>query len=398
MSSVFRVLWVVTPCLMLLATAACGSETETTEEEAVGESDAAAAEGEDAGVADAATEPSSRMNAEALEELREVGLDAFLGVAVVAEETTNGDVTSFTFDPDSGPICMRGSEFRAHIRDAGSDSLVFFLDGGGACWTGLCMADAEADPSLIPYALMDDTNDENVAKDWNLVYVPYCDGSVFAGANQLEDGEGMRYHHGRQNLSAAVDLATEHFPDMQRIIVTGVSGGGFGTLSAMGLIRMAYPQAELFVINDSGPGLQSTTDTQAVQTRLDEWRFQDVVPPSCVECDGGRGQMMALVAWGLENDPTLKTALLSYYEDIVIGFSFLGLLGPAYKEVLLEESGKIHEQFPDRFKRFMLPGPSHVIMADFYGAEIEGVTLAQWVRAMVEGDDDVWRDLLAPEP
>jgi hypothetical protein len=244
---------------------------------------------------------------------------------------------------------------------------------------------------------MDPNNEENVARDWNVVFLPFCDGSLFLGNNEVEEADGStRYHHGRQNLSAGVDLALKHFPDVKRIIIAGIASGGFGTIGAVGLIRMAYPHAELFVVNDSGPGLQSLDDPEGIELRIADWRFDEIIPPSCEACAAGRGQFTELIMWGIENDSALTVSLIGYDKDAILSSVFLRLTGPEYKVVLMEETNRIYERFPDRFRRFLVDGGGHIMLLNYFGEQIEGTTCAQWVRAMIEDDREVWTDRIAP--
>jgi len=340
----------------------------------------------------------SKMNAEVLQELHDLGFDEFFGKAVIKEEITEGNVSTITFDPASGPICLRGDDFHIFVRDKGSENLVFQLSGGGACWTGMNMCWPQGPPVLPPasmFGILDENNPENVAKDWNVIFITYCDGSIFYGSNEVEEPDGsIRYHHGMQNLSAGVDIAMERFPDMKKVLVFGGSAGGYGTFTGMPVMRMAYPQAELFVINDSGPGLQNPDEMDAIETRLKEWDMAHLVPPECESCEGGRAHVTGIINWALENDSGLTTGMASYDQDFIIGTVFLGYPGPVFKKAMIEETDKIHAKYPDRFKRFLVPGASHVVMGAFFTAEIDGVTYAEWTRGMIEGDDTKWRDLI----
>src|SRR6185295_14342828 len=67
---------------------------------------------------------------------------------------------------------------------------------------------------------------------WNVVYLPYCDGSVFSGDADLPDETPPRFHHGLKNLTAGIDLAKSLYPDPKRIFLAGSSAGGYGTLTA----------------------------------------------------------------------------------------------------------------------------------------------------------------------
>ena len=50
----------------------------------------------------------------------ELGLLGYAGAATPIEESSEDDVTTYTFDPSEGPMCMRGAEYRVSVRDTGS--------------------------------------------------------------------------------------------------------------------------------------------------------------------------------------------------------------------------------------------------------------------------------------
>ena len=156
---------------------------------------------------------------------------AYLGQTEVLEESTSSDTTTWTFDPSSGPICMRGDVYRASVRETGSENLLIFLQGGGACWGDFCLA-VTAAPEGIPLVdVLAPSIEANPFADWNVAYLPYCDGSVFVGDREHdEDGDGSpdRIHRGLANLSAGLDVARQTVPDPTRIVFAGSSGGGFG--------------------------------------------------------------------------------------------------------------------------------------------------------------------------
>ncbi|MEO2169218.1 MAG: pectin acetylesterase-family hydrolase [bacterium] len=77
---------------------------------------------------------------------------------------------------------------------------------------------------------IDITRDENPFRDFDIIYVPYCDGSVFIGDRIVDyDGE-QTYHHGLRNLSVGVDAMLANFPNPSRIVVAGSSAGGGHTV------------------------------------------------------------------------------------------------------------------------------------------------------------------------
>ena len=71
---------------------------------------------------------------------------------------------------------------------------------------------------------------DNPFADYSIVYMPYCDGSVFGGDNDVVDPSfppgPVRYHRGLRNASAGMDLAKATFPHASRITVAGSNGAG----------------------------------------------------------------------------------------------------------------------------------------------------------------------------
>lgn len=365
--------------LLCLATIACGLP-------ACSSTDAAAA-GDD-----------SHLSKSGRDDLAAIDAQRFVGKAVItSEEEQDNGFTKVTFDPASGPICLEGGEFTAFYADRGSDKTMVILNGGGACWSSLCAATPTASVRAAPIGPAADGPDRYFG-DWNVVIASYCDGSVFSGNNEVTLPNGStRYHHGSQNLTAAMDIAKEHFGDSKQVLVGGFSAGGYGTLPGMVLGRLYYPKADLFVMDDSGPAVQNLDQPQGIEERLAEWKFADSIPASCTVCNEGRGELTGMFSWMLERDPNVKISVLSYFEDGVIGGFFLGLPGPEYKALLTTETGKVQSAHPDRFKRYMLPGTSHVVSAGWRTVTADGVAVSDWTAGMVKGDA-VWKDLLAAGP
>jgi hypothetical protein len=379
---------------ILLIGAACADSDDESEASGLEEEKDASAALSDGG----AQTPESRFIEAALEELEEANVFDLVGKAVVKSVEEREDATKVTFDPDSGPICLRGADFWMFYKDRGSDKTMIVLDGGGACWTGFCMASETADEQPLGRGPAS-ADPDNYFGDWNMVFVPYCDGSVFSGANEVTEPDGtIRYHHGRQNLAASLDQAMEHFGDSTQVMVAGFSAGGYGTIPGMVAARITFPDADLFVMSDSGPGLQNPANADATAIRIEEWGFDETIPAGCVKCEGGHGQLSQMFLWMLDNDKTVKISVLSYFGDGVIGGYFNQMTQEEYKELLLTETDPIHDKYPDRFNRFMLPGTQHVVTLGWNTLTADGVKVSDWVTAMVTGDDTVWKDIIASGP
>src|SRR5690554_1932758 len=141
-------------------------------------------------------------------------------------------------------VCSDGSDYRFFVRPGASDKLMFYLEGGGACWAGL-----NCDPGLNPtyqvnlaaadpataHGVLAFQQPANPLADYTVVYAPYCSGDVHLGdtaqnypvpaVGGRSAGEVHVEHRGWVNASAALDWAYSHVPDPQQIFVTGSSAG-----------------------------------------------------------------------------------------------------------------------------------------------------------------------------
>lgn len=333
---------------------------------------------------------------QAVEELIETGFAKYLGAQPPSRTEEDGDWTHYFFDPaEEGAICLVGDEFQISVKDGPSDQVLFYLQGGGACWdyvtchvvnTALRTANGP-----VPSGIIDPDDPRNPFADWDVVYVPYCDGSVFTG-DAIVDYDGVQtYHHGLRNLSVAVDALTSRFPNPSRVVVAGSSAGGYGTYSGYGAVRVALPETPILVFNDSGPGVQNFDASDDVQNRVANWNFTDLIPASCTRCNE---QYSYLTGWALDRDPWLRTALYSYQQDGVISF-FIDLDGPAYRDLILDVTGHLEAEYPNRFERFFPLGTEHTVLLSgtFYEQTIRETSLLDWTRAFLD-DPEGWADVI----
>src|SRR5210317_1415653 len=127
------------------------------------------------------------LNADAAAELSVQGVDKYLGAFTpVASQDVGDGWTKHTFDPDggNGPLCIAGTPYSVFTRQGNPSKLLVFEQGGGACWQDFynCNVLAEAqEPPTARAGIWDFDSKDNPFADHSIVYMPYCDGSVFAG-------------------------------------------------------------------------------------------------------------------------------------------------------------------------------------------------------------------------
>ena len=407
-----------------LMTAGCSSERPATADATGPTSDAAI---QSADATDAAADAGPDVPVLATQ-AKELGLMDYVdSLPDPSVESTDGDTTTYRYEPGTGPICMHGKPFRFGVRDLGSNDLVIFLQGGGACWSDFCCAVNAAPPGIPAVDALNRDLADNPFKDWNVVYLPYCDGSLFIGdADHDDDGDGKpdRFQHGIQNLSGALRVAHERFAAPHRILLTGSSAGGYGTFPATLMVRALWPTADLYVFEDSGVGLAKPDDPSFIKKILDEFNASRFIPPSCTDCLA-HGHITPMVAWALARDPKLHVAVFSSTYDSIIGHVFLKLTPTAFHTMLMAQTDPIHQAYPDRYKRFIVDGVTHTallgdptgiigddpssvelppdattLLADLDigsldGTQIDGVTMAKWLAAFVN-QTPAWKDAVQP--
>ncbi len=186
-----------------------------------------------------------------------------------------------------GTKCGNGSQYKFFVHKApvATQNLMFFFEGGGACWDyDTCSGRAGVIGAANPNGIADDymaqftakyvspivngadpglpfrTRRDLVTKGWNIVYMPYCTGDVHVGNNTVTypDATGAQppltwYHSGYTNTIAAINYAKGRFPGVNKLLVTGYSAGGTATSAAYYFVRKGINPARGYFVNDSGP-------------------------------------------------------------------------------------------------------------------------------------------------
>jgi hypothetical protein len=361
---------VVLPLLLSVGAAACGS--------------------------DGSFSGSGSGTSQAVAELEESGIAEFLGAQAPVRSQQSGAWTDEFFDASEQlAICLTGGDFQVSHREGTSGDLLLYLQGGGACWDYVtCHVANTATKTAngaIEAGILDPARPGNPFADFDVTYVPYCDGSVFSGTATVDYDGVETNHHGLQNLSAAVTAMRARFPNPSRIVVAGSSAGGYGTFAGYGVARVAYPDTPIIVFNDSGPGVQNFDASEDVQNRVANWDFAERVPESCNECDT---QYSYLADWALDRDATARFAFYSYQQDGVISF-FLDLSGPAYQQLVLSVTDDLLARNPGRFARYFPLGTTHTVLlsSEFYTQVVNGVPLRDWTQAFLD-DSSGWVDVV----
>lgn len=332
--------------------------------------------------------PGTNAQPQPFAELYDQGILRYLGSYTPASTQVEGNLTQYTFGTGDGPLCLDGDAYRMATRDQGSEDLVIFLQGGGACWSTLCAANPTADSGIPVAGILDTSLAQNPVKDWNQVYLPYCDGGLHSSDKDNDyDNDGIveTRQRGLHNLSAALDVAVSAFPNPRRIVLTGISGGAFGTTFALPLVRYLYPGVPIELINDSGIGVGKPDNPDYILGLIEDWNQSAFLPASCGDCVAADGHLSNYLNWQLDQDPDVRRAFMSYNRDATIGVFFLGIGGETFQTAMLPELEQMQSAHPDRVRYWVADGDAHTVLLNGLEVTAGGVSAVDWVTDMLNG-------------
>jgi Pectinacetylesterase len=241
----------------------------------------------------------------------------------------------------------------------GNKNLMIYLPGGGACQdTFFCnMNPHNKDVSLTAESIgagilnvlgpSDEPQDprqgrfgtgilkndpSNPVKDWNMVFIPYVTGDVYAGAKPNGTVPGVDGTHqfvGRANMLKFLARIVPTFRDAPVVLLTGSSAGGLGALMTAPFVVDAYIDlklgARVFVVNDAGPYFDDAYLEVCLQQRHRElFGLNDSFPVDCPNCKGtGGGIAKNFLAYLIDKYPdNVLGGLVDSSSDEIMSFFF----------------------------------------------------------------------------
>ena len=311
--------------------------------------------------------------------------------------------------------CRNGSSTGIGVRYGTAPGLVIFFEGGGACFNALTCGVNPASYGMSNFnswapgggqnGIFDISNAANPVADWSYVYVPYCTGDVHAGARPdgtLPDNPAPQQFVGYLNIGHFLQRVVPTFlGDVDHVLVTGVSAGGFGAAFNYDRIADAFPGEKVTLLDDSGPPMADEFMATCLQKRWrDAWGLDDTMPADCTNCfpaDGGG--IVNLGVYLGEKHKGQKLALISSLGDETIRFFFgfgndgCNTLFPNTSEQKFTEG--LHDlrdnwmsMTPDTWGTFFLSGTQHTWLGggSYTTAQSDGVLLLDWITELIGGN------------
>ena len=329
-----------------------------------------------------------------------------------------------TITPGGSTTCSDGSPFRFFVRKADPTQLVFYLQGGGGCWSaGTCdpqgrptyrrtaieemrsASGTEPEPGTA-HGIAAANHPENPFADHSFVFVPYCTGDVHIGdrdvvyeipATEEEPARQFTIHHrGYTNGRAALDWTYEHFLGPQTVFVTGSSAGSIPSPVYARHFAENYPDARVTALGDGAGGYRNLTDSRPHES----WGTLAALShfENMNEVDSDHFSFEALYIQAAKAHPEAMFTRYDTAEDDVqiqfleiAGADVSGGLQPLLDANEADIDAALESQ--DNYRSYIAAGELHTIMLrpQFYTYESDGVKIRDWVASLAAGEavDDV---------
>lgn len=310
-----------------------------------------------------------------------------------------------SFEPGGDAICSDGSPYRFFVRPGEPEKLMFYLEGGGACWdAGTCDPDlqpsyqvnlANTDPARA-HGILAFEQPSNPFADYTVVYAPYCSGDVHLGDTEQHyqasavNGQESRpvhiRHRGLANASAALDWTYEHVFAPAQIFVTGSSAGSIPSPFYAAVLAEQYPGADILQLGDASGGYRGFANFSP----FDTWHTDRVVSSLDYMHDLAADQFSFhhLYIGAAQRYPGIRYASYDNAEDDVQK-QFLALGGTptaALRPLLEQNLAEISQVIPD-FRYYVAGGTMHTILLrpEVYSYEVNGTRFVDWLTALAQG-------------
>lgn len=299
--------------------------------------------------------------------------------------------------------CSDGSPFHYWVRRGDPEKVLFYLNGGGACFsaetcngdTATYTTDLAGDEGPGDGGIFDLDNPDNPLADHSMVVVPYCTGDLHLGTTEHDYGNDVVVQHkGFVNASTALGAAAALFPAATEVVVAGSSAGSASAPAFGGGAHDVWPDADIAVVADASAAYPGTPEITLAIGSL--WGVTGSIPPWPETAD------LPPEAWSLPglfvnasaHDPDLRFATFNNaFDEVQASFSALIGVDPSNLVDLIDENNRAIAAEGVDIVNWVSPGTGHTILGNdaLYDEEVDDEVLIDWLTAFLAGDevDDV---------
>lgn len=287
------------------------------------------------------------------------------------------------------------------VKKGSVNNLMVHFEFGGACsdyktcgsilsgGTVITLAPSYTTSSMSQTAgIFANSNTKNPFRNWTIIFVPFGTGDIHMGNRVVKYTSGLSsrtvHHAGYVNAITALRWAKAQ-GNWNKVVVTGSSAGGFGTILHAWSAYKIFNQP-IYTVNDSGPGLNGkpgTTNGDSAEMG-ERWGSWDSFPAGAIT-DRSK-QILHFVNYTLDNCPSCYYGLFETQRDSTIA-DYEGLSGTEHQTQLLNVVKDVDSRNDSQFGYFLPNDTYHTILtgSDFYSESINGTYLYNWVNNLING-------------
>jgi len=311
-------------------------------------------------------------------------------------------------------------DFTFFVKGGKKNNLVIFFQGGGGCWDYM---NCVAAPTYTQYqseelymfsddmegrGIFDQTKGkDNPFQDWGFVYIPYCTGDLFWGANDASYSpvpwpypwpnpyETEIKHRGFVNFQAVLDYLEKSEIDPGSIFVTGSSAGSYGAVMGFPYIKQAFPWANGYLLGDAGNGVMGGTfQNEGIynwNVQMPDWIFPDGYTED-MTMEKVYTDIAAEYPWNkIAQYTTAWDWNQTFFYNVMLNIDNPGSWGN-WPLVWCDWNGQMLDSAygtaaaAPNYRYYIAEGTDHTIMmsSKFYTEESGGTSYAEWLKNMMQ--------------
>jgi hypothetical protein len=264
-----------------------------------------------------------------------------------------------------------------------------YLYGGGACFNAAtCATVASSNKPNDPGSNdISDVRSDNLLVGFNWMAVPYFTGDVHAGDDNKYFELATRNFNGVNNLKLMMAYATQVFPSVETLFITGESAGGFGSIASYDAMRAFYPNARGVLMDDSGPVIDDNDLAVCLQEKMRSiWNVNKNLPSDC-PCNKDQGNLASVWEYMWAKYIQDSFSLISSQSDFVIS-TFFAYGGNDCSSVLPIGYTKLQaglDFLAPKLFVYQIPGSAHchTSSTEFFLRVVNNQALYQWIGQLI---------------
>lgn len=314
--------------------------------------------------------------------------------------------------PGGKTRCFDGSPYAFAVVPGDKDKLLFFFEGGGACWeaNGNVVLDCTMgidygiQTTGLGLGIQNFSRKDNVFRSYTIVEPIYCAGDAFMGT-KTQHWKGKEYYqHGYENALSAVEWAKENIHgELSSLVISGFSAGSLGSMVWAGTLLRSFKHSTAKVLLDSYAGV-FPKGVQGVTMK--EWGACDAelwTPKVKADCLAGTMTVQETFEKAMDDFPhvafgniqsKVDATQIAFYKGLAMSHYMMDGNGAGVSnERFYKKSLKVFEEYNSRlnYVEILVDGNQHCFTQDehFYTATTAGLMggqgepLAKWVHDFI---------------